>query len=322
MSLNSLKALSSRARFGKADRAEADRAFDAYAMVDWSSRACPCAGNDSIWVGSGAWHGGRFMADAPENISTRIETIDRLRQKIFAWRAAGKRVLVGFDFAFGYPAGFARALGLSPLSHPWKAVHEHFALNVTDSPRNVHNRDAFADDCNRRVGAPGPFWGCVASAVTPALTQRRIGVFQFPHRDLAEWRVTEIAARRRAPVQSVWKLNSGISVGGQTILGIKHLDDLARSVGGHRWPFDGWTVPGGPAVWFAEIFPSLVRYPEWSGEYAQRRDRTQVRSCVRYAAERDAAGMLAADFSRPAALDAGTIARVENEEGWILWVPA
>ena len=30
--------------------------------------------------------------------------------------------------------------------------------------------------------------------------------------------------------QSVWKLNCGVSVGGQTILGIKHLDELARAV--------------------------------------------------------------------------------------------
>ena len=51
------------------------------------------------------------------------------------------------------------------------------------------------------------------------------------------------------------------------------------------------------------------------------RDRTQVQSCVRFAAERDAAGLLKADFDRPTqSLDAKTLARVEDEEGWILWV--
>jgi hypothetical protein len=82
----------------------------------------------------------------------------------------------------------------------------------------------------------------------------------------------------------------------------------------------GWSTPEGPAIWFAEIFPSLVRYPEWTAEYESRRDRTQVQSCVRYAAERDSAGMLQGDFAKPGTLDAVTLARVEDEEGWILWV--
>jgi hypothetical protein len=229
-------------------------------------------------------------------------------------------VLVGFDFAFGYPAGFVRALGLTPTRGAWKALHEFFASNVKDSPRNSHNRDAFADECNRRIGAPGPFWGCTPGAATRTLTRQRIGFFQFPHHALEEWRAADIAARRRVKTQSVWKLNCGVSVGGQTILGIKYLDELARAVEGHRWPFDGWTTPAVPAIWFAEIFPSLVPCPEWADEYKKRRDRTQVQSCIRHAAERDAAGKLKEDFARPGTLDSETLARVEGEEGWILWV--
>ena len=227
-------------------------------------------------------------------------------------------MLVGFDFAFGYPAGFASALGLALAKGAWKALHSYFAACVTDSPSNAHNRDVFADECNRKVGAPGPFWGCTAGAITPSLTQQRIGFFQFPHHNLEEWRETDLIARRQVTTQSVWKLNCGISVGGQTILGIKHLDDLARTVGGHRWPFEGWTTPTGPAILFAEIFPSLVRYPEWEHEYERRRDRTQAQSCLRRAAERDAAGMLKGDFAKPSGLDAATLARIEGEEGWIL----
>jgi hypothetical protein len=131
------------------------------------------------------------------------------------------------------------------------------------------------------------------------LTQQRIGFFQFPHHNLKEWRATDLAARKRVTTQSVWKLNCGVSVGGQTIFGIKYLDQLVRAVGGHVWPFEGWTTPTGPAIWFAEIFPSLVQYPEWADEYKKHRDRTQVQSCVRYAAERDAAGKLKRDFGRP-----------------------
>jgi hypothetical protein len=129
---------------------------------------------------------------------------------------------------------------------------------------------------------------------------------------------TDLQARRRTTTQSVWKLNCGVSVGGQTILGIKHLHELARDVGGRIWPFDGWGVPDGPGVLFAEIFPSLVTYPEWAAAYAASRDRTQVQSCLRRAAERDGRGELAGDLARPVMLDGPALARVEDEEGWML----
>jgi hypothetical protein len=297
-----------------------DRAFDAYVMVDWSSSSSPVTGCDSIWIASGAWSGRTFTAGSPQNVPTRVQAADKVREQVVRWRDEGKRVLVGFDFAFGYPAGFASALGLTSASRSWEALHEHFASSVTDSAQNAHNRDAFADQCNRKVGAPGPFWGCTKSAITRSLTRQRIGFFQFPHHNLEEWRATDLAARCRVTTQSVWKLNCGVSVGGQTILGIKYLSELSRAVGGHRWPFEGWTTPTGPAIWFAEIFPSLVQYPEWTDEYKMRRDRTQVQSCLRQAAERDSVGKLKADFARPGMLDAATLARVEGEEGWILWV--
>jgi hypothetical protein len=230
-------------------------------------------------------------------------------------------VLVGFDFAFGYPAGFADALGLDTSEGPWKALHAHLATHVTDSPENEHNRDAFAAQCNITIGAPGPFWGCARGAATAALTQHRIGVFSYPHRGLPEWRATDIEARKKATPQSVWKLNCGVSVGGQTILGIRHLDELARGVGGHRWPFEGWGTPDGPGIWLAEIFPSLVYYPEWSDEYRTRRDRTQVLSCARHAAERDRDGLLRSDFDAPThRVSDSILARVAAEEGWMLWV--
>jgi hypothetical protein len=243
-----------------------------------------------------------------------------LRDRLLRWHDEGRRVLVGLDFAFGYPGGFARALGLDTSRGAWRAVHEHIAVNVTDAPTNAHNRDAFASACNRRIGAPGPFWGCGKRAVTPELTQHRVGVFDWPHHGLEEWRLTDLQARRRTTTQSVWKLNCGVSVGGQTILGIKHLHELARDVGGRIWPFDGWGPPDGPGILFAEIFPSLVTYPEWAAAYASSRDRMQVQSCVRRAAERDGRGELAGDLARPAMLGEAALARVEGEEGWILWV--
>ena len=42
--------------------------------------------------------------------------------------ARGKRVLIGFDFPFGYPAGFAARLGLS--GPPWQGVWAEIARLV------------------------------------------------------------------------------------------------------------------------------------------------------------------------------------------------
>jgi len=300
------------------------RCFDAYVMADWSSSSRPVTGRDSIWIAAGAWRDDGLRAECAENPATRVAAVRRIEALAGGWRDAGLRVLVGLDFAFGYPAGFARALGLARDVPPWRAVHAHVAAGVADDAANRHNRDAFAAACNARIApveAPGPFWGCHAGGVGPVLTQRRRGVFDYPYGALAEWRVTEQRARRRATTQPVWKLNCGVSVGGQTLLGIKHLHGMAERWGARRWPFDtGWSVPEGPAIWFAEIFPSLVSYPEWADAYAARRDRTQVLACVRHAAEQDAAGTLAAAFAAPPDLAPAERARVEREEGWILGV--
>jgi hypothetical protein len=296
------------------------RAFDAYFMVDWSSSSSPVRGNDSIWIARGAWQGPLFSAGAPINVSTRVEAIALLTAQLTQWVAEEKRVLVGLDFAFGYPSGFAAALGLPASAQPWRAIHEYFAANVTDSPTNAHNRDAFAEACNSKIGAPGPFWGCSGPG-SATLTKQRVGHFTFPHQGLAEWRLTDLEARRQVTTQSVWKLNCGVSVGGQTILGVKHLEHLAKATGAHRWPFEGWSTPSAPGVCLAEIFPSLILYPEWESHYRAHRDRTQVQSCLRRAAERDNAGMLQADFAAPVQrLDSSRLARVQAEEGWILWL--
>lgn len=302
-----------------------ERAFDSYIMVDWSSSSSRVTGNDSIWIASGAWSGSGFSAGAPENLATRHLAVQRIRELASELRR-DRRVLVGLDFAFGYPAGFVSALGLKTNGAPWLTLHGHFSSHVSDSETNRHNRDTFAAECNGRIApeGPGPFWGCSQRAESRNLTQRRVGVFTFPYSDngLQEWRLTERRCARIAPPQSVWKLNCGVSLGGQTILGIKHLHELAEALGGHRWPFEtGWTTPapGTATVWFAEIFPSLIRYPEWDSEYDARRDRTQVQSCVRHAAELDADGSLRNAFAKPPDLTPAELERVATEEGWILF---
>ena len=53
---------------------------------------------------------------------------DALRQFV----AGGERVLVGFDFPYGYPAGFAAALDLT--GPPWLAVWRYLVAGCRMTP--------------------------------------------------------------------------------------------------------------------------------------------------------------------------------------------
>lgn len=176
---------------------------------------------------------------------------------------------------------------------------------------------------NRCVGAagPGPFWGCPSTRETTVLTSRRIGRFSYPYEGLHEWRATELRARQRATVQSTWKLNCGVSVGGQTIVGIHRLQQVPWRLGARcrLWPFEsGWQLPDAPdTVLGAEIFPSVVPLDDAAGGVVK--DERQVRSCVRHAAVRDSEGHLVNDLAGPAGLDADIRERATTEEGWILF---
>ena len=285
-------------------------AFDAYVMVDWSSASVAGTGADSVWIASGEREG-KTLKEAWDNPRTRQDALALLRRILGRFVLQGRRVLVGMDFGFGYPRGFAHALGLPGT--PWRAVLDHFADRVTDDIRNMHNRDAFAGACNLTISdGPGPFWGCHDKAAGANLTTKRVGVFTFPHHGLAEWRETE---RRLRGVQSVWKLNQGVAVGGQTILGLKYLHDLRfksdpkLTAAIRLWPFEtGWT--GQAQVVVAEIFPSATPQEPGLGEV---RDQVQVRSCVRAAARADATGSLR--LQRPDLEDDDAVLQ---EEGWIL----
>lgn len=299
------------------------RVFDVYLMVDWSSKSTPATGKDSVWLGWGEWDG-LLLREGNENPRTRCLALSRMREMLEQWQRTDKRVLLGLDFAFGYPCGFAAALGFTRPA--WRAILEHFHQHVQDDMANRHNRDLFASACNACIGGgPGPFWGCHAGAVTANLTTQRIGQFDFPYRGLENYRTTEDRVRSRGiTTQPVWKLNQGVSVGGQTILGIKYLADLrwhspeTLSETMRIWPFEtGWGLPTDGRIVIAEIFPSLLPLDEDIAESVN--DLAQVRTCVRHAAQLDAQGQLAAWFGQPPSLAMPHSENALTEEGWILF---
>src|SRR5258708_6355897 len=140
--------------------------FDSYIFVDWSAAQGaksqqPTA--DAVWVGElvprlnyqqETYH--RARNDGITHVTSVL--LDHVREE--------RRVLIGFDFPYGYPAGFGRAIGL-PLGVSWHSVWAELADRVRDTHNNVSNRFAVAGELNALAnnGNSGPFWGCPGTEI-------------------------------------------------------------------------------------------------------------------------------------------------------------
>src|ERR1051326_2610179 len=128
--------------------------FDHYVIVDWSAASRPKTGRDSIWVCHKGPHGERVANPATRHLARLL-----LADIIGAAAERGQRMLLGFDFPFGYPAGFANRLGLKGT--PWRAVWDEVATLAQDNEDNSNDRFELGAALNRRVsGRQFPFWGC------------------------------------------------------------------------------------------------------------------------------------------------------------------
>lgn len=305
--------------------------FDAYVMVDWSANSTPKRGADSIWIGRGRWVSGRFEIASSTNSATRSQASAQVHAVLQGLKDEGARVLVGFDFPYGYPRGFAGALTHVPDcggSKPaWKHTWNRLRECVTDDATNANNRFEVAAALNAAIppGA-GPFWGCPPSAAGAFLEPRR-GLFPFPVRGgvaLESYRHTEKALRLRGRhVQEVWKLFTAGSVGSQALLGIPRVaalrNDPSLAPVSTVWPFEtGFTAsPGagrGPFILHAEIWPGIVTIEMSRGLV---KDAAQVAALVKHFGQLDETGELDRLFGAPKGLDAQALADCTEEEGWI-----
>jgi precorrin-8X/cobalt-precorrin-8 methylmutase len=291
--------------------------FDRYVAVDWSANNSPKLGADSIWA--------CIATRAATDVSTRNHPTRRaaeswLLAQLLAVVEAGERILVGMDFPYGYPSGFAAALGLSGA--PWGATWSYLTERVVDDEKNSSNRFEVASEINAQLGPYAPFWGRPAHLALANLATRKEVSYRGPEGlgGLAEWRDVERVIRGRgARPQPVWKLCYTGSVGSQTLVGIpvvnrlRHHDTL-RGVS-YVWPFEV-LVPELPAasavVVHAEIWPSIVPFSDEAGVCA---DERQVRAVVRKWRELDQADQLAEWLAAPADNEA-----TRGEEGWVLGV--
>ena len=223
--------------------------FDRVIVVDWSAANLPTSATNranAVWIGchdaeGGAeWHH-RTRATAEAQLVTLIDTA----------RAGGLRVLVGFDFAMGYPAGFADRLTGQPRA---AAVWAWLARAITDALDNRNNRFSVAAAINALFPeGPGPFWSHPSGQSWPGLPFRREGI-DYSALGLAEIRLAEQTVRG---AKSPWMLFNPGSVGSQSLLGLPLIHRLSQRPDVAVWPFD---TPVAPVV-LAEVYPSLIAGP-------------------------------------------------------------
>ena len=261
---------------------------DRIIMVDWSGGGDrgPKPVKDAIWIGEAA----AGVATEPEYMRNRVVAEDALAARIEAALAAGERLLIGFDFPFGYPAGFARAVtGSDDPLMLWADLAAR--LPASEDGRK---RIEVAAELNSLFPGEGPFWFDPFGKGT--VPMRKPADFPVP-----EWRAAEAEAKGAF---SCWQLGGAGSVGSQALTGIATLERLRQRFAGQVavWPFEALDAP----VAFVEIWPSLIAGDVAAGQTdGEIKDAAQVRilaEAVSRLSEAELAQML--DVDAP-------------EEGWI-----
>lgn len=255
---------------------------------------------------------------------TREDCTVYVEQRLVRALKRKQRVLVGWDFSFGYPKGFARALRLAK-KQPWCQVWKIIDQLIADSPNNDNNRFAVGGRLNHlaRMGS-GPFWGVPAG---------QSGIFLGSKKDFTYPRVRKkivlnerrLVEQRVPRMQPAWKLAYTGSVGSQTLLGIPRILALTMKHETLReyseiWPFTtcfAELLPGEePCVVHAEIYPGMLEMPGKD----EIPDREQVRTYVKWLAEKQARGKLPRLLAGPEELTKKERKRIIRHEGWVLGV--
>lgn len=209
-------------------------------MVDWSggNDTGPTPRKDAIWIGE--------AGQAPRYLRNRALARDALATRIERALTGRERLLIGFDFPFGYPAGFAKAL--TGQNDPL-AIWRWLAHRIEDSPRE-NNRFDVAAMINRALGqGNGPFWGNPLKRAIPGLSRTKQGYANpFPDRRACE--------SRAKGSFTCWQLAGAGAVGSQVLMGLPVLESLRRAFPGQIavWPFEPLDRP----VAFVEIWPGLI----------------------------------------------------------------
>ena len=260
-------------------------------MVDWSSGndRGPKPKADAIWIGAVVAGVEQDPVYQRNRQAAEVYLTALIAQEV----AAGRRLLVGFDFPFGYPEGFAGAVvgKADPL-----ALWDWFAAHLEDAPK-ANNRFDLAGRLNAMFPGVGPFW----------FNGLKRDISDLPHKG----RLREghgMPERRRVEERAkgafaLWQMGGAGAVGGQAMTGMAALSRLRAAFAGEIavWPFEPLDRP----VSFVEIWPSLIA-KRVALEADEIKDRAQVRVLARAVSQ-----LSEGDLGRMLDVDA-------PEEGWIL----
>jgi len=266
--------------------------FDTFVMVDWSggNDRGPRPKKDAIWVGV-------VRADGvapPVYLRNRQVAEDWLSTLFQTERRAARRVLVGFDFPFGYPTGVAAHV--TGQADPFSLWH-WLEARITDSPK-ANNRWQVAGEMNALFPGVGPFWGKLGHGEIEGLPRTKRALRGH---GVKEWRQVETAT---SGTFSVWQLAYAGAVGSQVLMGLPVLARLRRRFGASVWPFE---QPRGALV-MAEIWPSLLN--------AEVRERCAETGGIRDAVQ---VALMARAFAGLDETDLAEMLSIRSaEEGWIL----
>lgn len=283
--------------------------FDACVAVDWSAANTPKTGRDSIWIAVRE----RSGQTAISNPATRHEAMTEIRALLRRLRAVEQRVLIGFDFAFGWPEGGAEAVLGAP---GWQALWHTLGEWIEDGEDNTSNRFEVAARFNREAtDGMARFWGHPHQHSHDGLTAKSVTRDGDPV-------PTSRLAEQRSPAKPVWQLTGAGAVGSQAMTGIARLEALRRDpeLAGDLaiWPFEtrfGEALDA-PIV-IAEIYPSLLKPEITRGEVP---DQVQVETYADWLAAIDEAGEMKRLLGAPNDLSEQERETVLAEEGWILGV--
>lgn len=300
------------------------RLFDAYVIAAWTAAETKKLGDQSLWIGV-AKRDVRFrLYSETHNVATRAEGEALLASLLAEHRKRGDRVLLGFDFSFGWPQGTAARLGLT-ATPAWSALWKFVASNVVDKADNTNNRYQVAAKMNRLMtDQPWPFWGAPAKQAQRWLTTTKPP--EGAGADIPEFRTTDLALKARgAAPRSAWQMHGAGAMGGPALIGVAAVRRLLDRLGASAalWPFGtGWRALSEADVdplstLVVEVRPDLFKATVQTGEF---RDQAQVRAAAEAIAALDDSGDLARAFGPPKSATEADIARVEGEEGWILGV--
>jgi hypothetical protein len=113
--------------------------FDAYLMVDWCASARPKKKKDSVWYCLLTRRSDGPTPPKCQNPVTRVKAIEEIGEILADCSERRVPTLVGFDFPYGYPSGFANALGLTEKP-AWRAVWDAITVRIEDREDNSNNR--------------------------------------------------------------------------------------------------------------------------------------------------------------------------------------